>query len=299
MKLDIHSAVVAAVIITILGALLSVWNGIRGILNGRRVTYYHLRRRQVALGWRAIFFAMVLLGFAFLVRGFGESVTFRYFPPSPSPSPTPTISMTPTISFTSTISLTPTITTSPEISFTPTSTGTPFLPMVIEMQLKSNVTPNPGAIFSPLVFSLKVKNFIAINPQTIFQNPLSQIYVTYTYDGMTNGTQWTAVWYLNGQLLMYKTISWDSGTGGFGQEELNLPTEKWLPGIYKLVFFVGTKWKVLGDFRVMGNPPTSTVSPTSSVTPTPSLTPSVSSTLYPTRTPRPTDTRWPTPTIMK
>jgi len=290
-----------AVILTILGALLSVWSGFRAIRKGQKVAYFRLSRRQVAAGWRTIIFAVVLVGFAFLLGRFGEPVSYRYFPPSPSPSPTPTISLTPTISMTPTISLTPTITLTPEISYTPTATGTPFLPIVIEAQFESTVTPNPAAIFSPLVFSLDVNNYTAINPQTVFQNPITRVFVTYSYDGMTVGTQWTAIWYQNGQLLDYETGPWDAkaGTGGSGQYDLDLPAEQWLPGIYQLVFFVGTDWKVLGEFRVMGEPPTATVSPTPSLTRTPTLTPSVTHTPPPSWTPRPTETRWPSQTPTK
>ena len=299
MNLDIHSAVVTAVIIIILGALFNVWNGFRTIRKGRRVAYFRLSRRQVAAGWRTIVFAVALFGLAFLMGRFGEPVSYRFFPPSPSPSPTPTISLTPTMSLTPTISLTSSITPTPEISYTPTITGTPFLPIDIEAQFLSMVTPNPAAIFSPLVFSLSVNNFVPTNPQTVFQNPLDHLFVTYSYDGMADGVQWTEIWYQNHQRLKYKTGSWDSGTGGLGQDELTLPADQWLPGIYQLIFFVGSEWKVLGEFRVMGNPPTATESPTPTLTRTPTLTPTVTHTPIPSWTPRPTDTRWPSPTPTK
>jgi type VI secretion system secreted protein VgrG len=116
---------------------------------------------------------------------------------------------------------------------------------------------------------------------------------------MTNGSQWTAIWYQNGLLLKYQTMAWDSGTGGYGQDKLSLPAEQWVPGIYQLVFFVGRDWKVLGEFRVMGNPPTETISVTPSGTTAPSMTSSVTRTPMPTGTPRPSDTRWPSPTSTK
>ena len=37
--------------------------------------------------------------------------------------------------------------------------------------------------------------------------------------------------------------------------ELDLPAEEWLPGTYQVIFFVGTDWKVVGEFRVTGEPP--------------------------------------------
>jgi type VI secretion system secreted protein VgrG len=195
--------------------------------------------------------------------------------------------------------LTPTITLTPELSYTPTVTSTPFLPIAIEAQFDSKITPDPAAKFSPLIFSLSVKDYQPVSPQAVFQNPLRIVFATFSYDGMTDGVQWTAIWYQNGQLLKSKTGHWDSGTGGSGQYELDLPAEQWLPGTYQLVFFVGTEWKVLGEFRVMGGPPTATVSPTPSLTRTPTLTPSVTHTPVPSWTPRPSDTRWPSPSPTK
>ncbi|MCX6033471.1 MAG: hypothetical protein NTV38_00615, partial [Chloroflexi bacterium] len=268
---------------------------------GRKVAYYRLSRMQVATGWRTIIFAVVLVVFALLLDRFGEPASYHFFPPSPSLSQTPTISLTLTISLSPTISLTPTITLTPEVSYTPTATGTPFLPIAIATQFKSIVTPNPGAVFSPLIFSLAVNNFQAINPETVFQNPLTRVFVTYTYDGMTVGAQWTAIWYQNGQLLKSETDTWDAraGTGGSGQYDLALPADQWLPGIYQLVFFVGTEWKILGEFRVMGEPPTATVSPVPSLTLTPTLTLGLTNTLPPSWTQLPTDTHSPSQTPTK
>lgn len=170
------------------------------------------------------------------------------------------------------------------------------MPIAIETQFQSTITPNPNVKFSPLVFSLSVNSYKPTNPQNVFQNPVSLIFVTYSYDGMANGVQWTAIWYQNGQLLKYETSPWGAGTGGWGQYELELPAEKWLPGTYQLVFFVGTEWKVLGEFRVIGEPPTATISPIPSETGTSSRTPTVTHTPLSSQTPRLTDTRWPSQT---
>lgn len=297
MNLDIHSAIAMVVIISILGALFSILSGLRLIRKSRKVAYFRIRRKQVAAGWKALFVALLLIGFAFLLGKFGEPVSYRYFPPSPSPTLSPTITLTPTLSLTPTISLTPSITPTLAISYTPTVTSTPFLPITILARFDSLVTPYPSAIFSPLVFSLTASDYHAINPQTVFQNPLSRVLVTYTYDGMENGVQWTGIWYLNGQMLNYETGAWEGGTGGSGI--FAIPAEQWLPGIYQVVFFVGTEWKVLGEFRVMGDPPTSTPSPTLSLTRTPTMTPSLTNTRVTTSTPLPTDTLGPTRTPTK
>jgi hypothetical protein len=293
MNLNIHDAVVMAVIVISLGAVLSALGALRSIRKGRNVVYYRISRKLVSEGWWMIVFAAVLILVAILVGTLAEPVAYTYFPPSPTVSLTPTVTLTPTISLTPTVTQTPTITLTPAISYTPTVTGTPFMPDAIAAQFSATVTPNPGAAFSPLQFSRKVVNFNAVDPQTVFQNPVEKLYVIYSYDGMTDGVDWTMLWYRGEELLKYDTSPWDGGTGGNGQYDLDLPAEKWLPGIYQVIFFVGMEWKTIGEFRVIGSPPSPT--PTSY----PSLTPTVTPTPVPTWTQRPSDTRWPSQTPAK
>ncbi len=288
MNLDIHDAVSMAVIITALGAVFSAWRAVRSIRKSRNAVYYRIRYRLVSTGWWTMVFAAGLVLLAILMGIIAEPVTYLFFRPSPTMTFTPTISSTPTISLTPTITLTPTTTLTPAMSYTPTITSTPFLPDAIEIQFSGTVTPDPAAAFSPLKFSRTISKYSAVNPQTSFQNPIDKIYATYSYDGMKNGVQWTMLWYRDGQLLKYDTSPWGGGTGGIGEYELDLPAEKWLPGTYQVIFFVGVEWKVLGEFRVTGEPPTVTPSPF------PSITPSMTKTNLPSFTPRQSDTLWPT-----
>ncbi len=290
MNLDIHDAVSMAVIITLLGAVLSVWGAVRSIRKSQNVVYYRIRYKLVSHGWWKIVFAAVLVLLAILIGIVAEPVAYIYFPPSPTLSSTPTISPTPTISITPTITETPTITLTPAESYTPTVTSTPFLPDAIEVQFSGTVTPNPAAVFSRLQFSRSVVKYKAVDPQTSFQNPVKKIFITYSYDKMTDGVQWTMLWYRDGELLKFDTSPWSGGTGGNGQYELDQPAELWLPGIYQVIFFVGEDWKVVGEFRVTGEPPSATPSPL------PSTTPTLAKTALPIFTPRPSDTRWPTVT---
>ncbi len=299
MNLDIHSAVVMTVIVFVLGAGLSVWMAIRSIRKGRSVVYYRIRRKLVSSGLWTIAFSASLVLCAAIVGIFAEPVAYNFFPPSPTNTFTPTITLTPTISLTPTITQTPTITPSPALSYTPTITGTPFLPDAIEAQFVGTVTPNPTTVFSRLQFSLTVSKYQPVNPQTTFANPIQSIYVTYSYDGLLNGVQWTMLWYRGEELLKYDTSPWSGGTGGYGQYELVLPTEDWLPGTYQVIFFVGTDWKTVGEFQVTGQPPTSTPTRSPTISPTPSLTPTMTHTPRPTSTSHPTDTRWPSPTPVK
>jgi hypothetical protein len=290
MKLDIKDAILTAIIVMLAGGLYTVASGVRAWRTNSKIAYYRLRRRRMAEGFLTVAAGFCLAGLAFLVAQYGEPIAYTYFPPSPTFTRTLTISPTPTISLTPTITETPTITLTPAESYTPTPSSTPYLPDAIAQQFNSVVTPNPQAVFSPLLFSRRIANYQAVDPQVSFTNPVGKLYLTYSYDFMTDGVQWTLVLLRDGELVHYETSPWGSGTGGYEYDELSLPAEDWLPGLYQVVLFVGEEWKVSGDFRVVGSPPTPTP------TRTPTLTPSRTRTPFPSLTPLPSDTRWPTVT---
>jgi len=129
------------------------------------------------------------------------------------------------------------------------------------------VTPNPNAIFSQLLFTLNCANFNEFTTATVFQNPIRYMCAVFTYDQMTPGAQWTALWYRDGNLVHYETIPWDGEVGGYGFTEWEAPAEDWLPGTYEVQVFVGLDWKVVGQFILQGDSPTPI--PTESLTPSP------------------------------
>jgi len=302
--MDIKAGIQTAIVLVILGALLSVWAGIQSIRSGRKLAYFRLRQKRIETGWRLFFFAALLAGLASLVGSFGEPVAYQFYPPSPTPSLTPTITMTPTITLTPTISMTPTITNTPSISDTPTNTSTPFLPQEIQSKITSLVTPNPDAIFSPLTFArgFDPTTYQPVEPGPIFQNPIKRLVAIYSYDKMLVGAQWTAVWYRDGTIVHYETKPWDGTTGGNGFADWAPDPSAWLPGNYQVQIFVGLDWKVVGRFTVQGKAPTPQPSarPSATITLTgtrlPSPTPGMTATPFPTLTPVPSNTKPPTST---
>ena len=74
MNLDIHAAVIMAVIVTILGALISVWRAVRSIRRSQNVVYYRMRSRLVSSGWWTIVLAAVLVLVAILIAIIAEPV---------------------------------------------------------------------------------------------------------------------------------------------------------------------------------------------------------------------------------
>ncbi len=274
--MDIRAGIITAVFLAVVGAILSIRAGLLAIRAARRLTFYHLSRRRLRAGWRMIFGGLFLLVLAVALGGWGETTIYTYFPPTPTPSLTPTTTPIPTITLTPTITLMPTVTDTPSVTDTPTVTPTPFLPPAIEALFESNVPPRPDAIFSPIQFSTELE-FPPKNPATVFRNPIRRMYAIYSYDNMTPGVQWTALWYRDGALVYYETKPWDGGTGGYGFADWEPRPDEWLPGNYQVVLFVGTDWKVSGRFILEGDAPTAvpTITPSPTIMPSPTRTPSV------------------------
>lgn len=284
--MDIRAGVVAAVVMSIIGALWIFRSGIRALQSARKLTFYRIKRQRERSGWLTLIAALLLLAFGVWLSFNGEPIAYRYFPPSPTITLTPTLTTIPTITLSPTITLTPTITDTPSATDTPLFTSTPFIPLGIEALFESVVTPNPKASFSPLQFTLNCTNFLSFEAAAVFQNPIHYMCAVFTYAEMVPGSQWTALWYRDGKLVHYETIPWDGETGGYGFTEWEAPPNQFLPGTYEVQIFVGLEWKVVGQFLLQGDAPTLAPTPFPTLSPSPSLTqtPGLTATLQPTRT---------------
>ena len=298
LQIDIHSTVLTAAIIAGFTAVLTLILGVNHILKSRQIPFYKKRHDRMLRGWRLILAAAILIPLSWVILNFSEPVVYQFISPSPTVTQTPTVTITPSITLTPTITLTSTITETPSI------TSTPSMPETIEDEFTAEVTPSPDALFSPLQFSRRIdEDWQPIDPALEFENPVGQLFGTFSYNNMTNGTQWSALWFWEGELVYYESSPWEGGSGGYGYTDWDPPSDQWQPGFYEVQIFVGTEWKVSGFFTVTGEPPTPTIttSPTQTLipskTPTPSRTPTQTLTATPTRTITPTDTRQPTRTF--
>lgn len=299
MSLDIHTAVLTAFIISILLIIISLWSGIRSIRKARSLKFFRMRRDRMVTGWRLILAAFIFIGCALFLHFFAEPVIYNFFPPTATLTSSPTITPTPTISITPSITTTPSITITPSETDTPTVTATPRIPLAIEADFESTITPDPNAVFSPLQFSRELdENLQPINPDTLFENPVGHLYAQFSYDQMTIGAQWTALWYRSTELVNYETKPWDGQIGGWGYTDWDPDPHNWLPGEYEVQIFIGLEWKVSGRFTVEGQPPTQIPSATATYTASPTLTLRPSDTRVPTLTPTNSPTFiGPTPTL--
>ncbi len=246
--------------VAILAALVAAFRSIKA---ARALQFYRKRQDLIERGWRMVALTLILgAGALFLVR-YGEPVAYRYFPPSPTITRTPTITTTPTITQTLRDTYTPTVTLTLQYTYTP------YLPDVVQTAIKTPVGVDINAIFSPIEFSTQTKDGVIINTTDIFDPPVSQLYAGYTYDRMSPGVQWTAVWLYEGQVVCYETEAWKWSTGGAGYSDACNKTltssAQWLPGEYEVQIFVGQTFKTSGQFTITGSKPTSTPS----LTPTP------------------------------
>ena len=159
------------------------------------------------------------------------------------------------------------------------------------------------------------ENFQPVDPAIEFANPIVKLYGVFSYDLMTVGAQWSALWYRGADLVCFETIPWNGGTGGIGYTECSNPVGGWQAAEYEVQIFAGMDWKNSARFVVTGEPPTpepsftptrtpipsATTGPsptvpsaTPTITRTPTRTPTITLTPTPTNTRRPTDTRRPT-----
>jgi len=309
LQIDIHSTVLTAAIITGIFAVFAFIFGIKHLIKSREIPFYGKRHDRMIRGWRLIMTALLLIPLAWVIFNFSEPIIYQYISPSPTLTITPSITMTPSITLTPTISLTPTITDTPSI------TSTPSIPPQVEAEFESEIMASQDALFSPILFSRRLDDDLQpIDPSVEFENPVEHLYGTFNYNNMTDGAQWSALWYWEDELVYYETTLWEGGTGGYGYTDWLPSSEQWRPGSYEIQIFVGSRWMVSGFFTVIGQPPSPTITTSPTQTATMTLTgtttgtPTTSSTLWPsatvtitttptrTRTPRPTDTRQPTPT---
>lgn len=278
MNLDIDTTFKVILILLALGILTSISMALKSLSTARHLDFYRKRQELMEHGWRLIFFAAIMGVAGFLFYQFGEPLAYRYFPPSPTITKTPTITTTPTITQTLKNTLTPSIT--PTLA----QTYTPALPFVVQTKIQTPVGVDDEGLFSPVQFSTETKDSVVINTTDTFTLPIVQMFGGYTFDQMTTGVQWTAVWLREGEVMCFETKPWDGGTGGSGYTDAcnqQFSSEDWLPGDWEVQIFVGQTWKSSGTFTILGDDPMAGASLSPSLTmnsPVPSQTPSLNPT---------------------
>ena len=265
--ITIDLVVQVAAIIFFVAWLLILRAGANQIRSASRLQFYLLRRERVRQGWRIILGSFLLAAIGLLVQFRGREISYQFITPTPSTTPTASRTPSPTITMTATITTTPTITGTATITPTPSDTPTPMLPEEVTVLFVETVTPNPEAVFSPIQVARRLDGLNqAVNPADTFENPVRILYGAFSYDFLSDGVRWSAIWYRGSEVVCFETLAWDGGTGGYGFTECE--PEQWLPGEYEIQLFLGETWKSSSRFTVTGEPPTATPSLTNTAEPT-------------------------------
>jgi hypothetical protein len=174
-----------------------------------------------------------------------------------------------TITNTASITPTPTISLTPTITPTPTETSIPVLPEAISLLIRETITPRPDAVFSPIEMATRLDQFNRpVNAADSFENPILRLFGAFTYNNLTDGVRWTAIWYRGEDVVCLESDPWTIGTGGSGYTVCE--PRVWLPGDYEIHMFIGEAWRVSKTFSIVGDPPEPTLTPSPTPVPTPS-----------------------------
>lgn len=124
---------------------------------------------------------------------------------------------------------------SPGPEITPTTTTT----TTIGMPTPSVTTDGPS--FGPISFSTKVEKGTnnPSDPGTSFPAGTKELHATWDYSGMSTSNQWTRKWYVDGQIAIDKTETWDGKADGRWDNYLFMNSGNPLPeGTYKLEIYI-------------------------------------------------------------
>ena len=104
--------------------------------------------------------------------------------------------------------------------------------------------------FSNLLFSPRVTaDARPVNPTQHLPRGVGEVYASFDFDAMTNGTPWSTVWMNNGKVVIEQKNSWDDGEEG--RKTVKIANAKGIPdGDYTLVLGIGGQVALEGQMRV-------------------------------------------------
>ncbi len=108
------------------------------------------------------------------------------------------------------------------------------------------------AIFSNLTFELPGASGGAPFANILLPSQTPQIDARFDFAQLTEGQDWTEVWYLDGAEISRTTRTWDQGEQG--QSYVSAINYAGLPlGVYRLELFIGERLAATGDLTLAGN----------------------------------------------
>ena len=107
--------------------------------------------------------------------------------------------------------------------------------------------------FSNLLFSEKITNDgRPINPTNVIPSGVDEVFASFDFDNMQNGTPWSTVWMNDGKIIIEQKENWDKGDSG--RKTVKISNKRGVPaGEYRLV--VGIRGEVaLEGKMIVGTP---------------------------------------------
>jgi hypothetical protein len=104
--------------------------------------------------------------------------------------------------------------------------------------------------FSNLLFSTEVtSDGRPIHPTHVLPSGVDEVYASFDYDNMRNGTAWSAVWMNNGKIIIEQNEAWDDGESG--RKTVKISNRRGVPnGEYQLVLGIGGEISLEGKMAV-------------------------------------------------
>lgn len=145
-----------------------------------------------------------------------------------------------------TVTLVPATPTPAPAAVNPTDTPAPVPPTATQTRIPLGPAPDDSEL-GPIEFATEINSspIAAVNPGDTFATN-EKIYAVYPYRGMENGTNFTAVWYLNNSEIARDESRWEWGWQG-NSYSFFLPTAT---GTYKLELYVNDTLLASGTFAV-------------------------------------------------
>lgn len=105
--------------------------------------------------------------------------------------------------------------------------------------------------FSNLAFGVPDASGGFATPGTLLPSEVTQIDARFDFQGMTDGQQWTEIWYLDGAIVSNTTRKWERGAAG--QALVSALNYDGLPlGTYRLELLIADRLAATGDIYLAG-----------------------------------------------
>ena len=104
--------------------------------------------------------------------------------------------------------------------------------------------------FSNLLFSTEVTDDgRPIHPTSAIPSGVGEVFASFDYDNIKNGTAWSAVWMANEKIIIEQKENWDDGESG--RKTVKISNRRGVPdGEYDLVLGIGAEIKLQGKMLV-------------------------------------------------